>query len=70
MHFQRWPIWFGRAGIFALVLNQAVRFAEIFQLRLRRGSADEAQACYRVLDPQAEVAIAGSKSLQDKGNAP
>lgn len=58
------------ADILTLPLGKTVRVLEILQLPARRGSPSDAQACYRVLDPQAEVAIADGKPLLDKGNTP
>jgi ribosome-associated heat shock protein Hsp15 len=45
--------------ILTMPLGQAVRVIEILALPERRGPAAEAQACYRVLDAGAPIAIAG-----------
>ncbi|MXO55677.1 S4 domain-containing protein [Pontixanthobacter gangjinensis] len=58
------------SDILTLALGKTVRIVEILQLPTRRGSVHDAKACYRVLDPQEEGAIAEAKSLQDKGNTP
>lgn len=41
-------------------LGRGVLVIELVALPVRRGSADEARACYRVLDPEGQSAIAAS----------
>ncbi|HXD01982.1 MAG TPA: RNA-binding S4 domain-containing protein [Novosphingobium sp.] len=44
--------------VLVLPLPAGVRVVEITALPARRGPADEAQACYRLLDAGAEISIA------------
>ena len=47
-----------RGDVLTIPLGNDVRIAEILTLPDRRGPPSEAQACYRLLDPHGEAAIA------------
>lgn len=48
--------------VLVVPLPAGVRVVEILALPLRRGPADEAQACYRTLDAGAEISIAAASN--------
>jgi ribosome-associated heat shock protein Hsp15 len=52
----------GPGDVLTLPLGRHVLVIEILALPERRGSASEAQSCYRKLDARASIAIAGSES--------
>jgi ribosomal 50S subunit-recycling heat shock protein len=59
-----------RAGdVLTLPAGERVLTIEIVVLPARRGPAPEAQACYRMLDARAAIAIAG-ETAQPSGNPP
>lgn len=51
--------------VLTLPMGRAVRVIEILALPERRGPPAEAQACYRVLDAGASIAIAGANNRED-----
>nr|WP_237452076.1 S4 domain-containing protein [Qipengyuania algicida] len=53
--------------ILTLPLAGGVRLVEVLALPDRRGSARDAQACYRVLDPHGQSDIAASPEQPLKG---
>ena len=56
--------------VLTLPLARKVLVIEILSLPPRRGSAEEARACYRELDAGVSFAIAGGKSEQPEGHSP
>lgn len=54
--------------VLVIPCSQNVLVAEILMLPNRRGSASEAQSCYRVLDGQAVNPIAGTEQPAAKGS--
>jgi len=56
--------------VLTVPLGRAVKVIEVLALPDRRGPAGEAQACYRVLDGQAQSAIAAGEATATKGNSP
>ena len=60
-----------RAGdILTVPLGQSVRLIEILSLPDRRGPPQEAEACYRMLDPADQTAIASGKRFATKDPHP
>ncbi|MFC3100972.1 S4 domain-containing protein [Altererythrobacter lauratis] len=55
--------------VLTLPMRTHVRVIEILSLPARRGPPAEAQACYRVLDAGAAIAIAGKQTPQMKESA-
>lgn len=53
-----------------LPLPAGVRVIELLALPSRRGPPAEAQACYRVLDPHAPVALAAASGQQPEEGPP
>ncbi|WP_374407201.1 RNA-binding S4 domain-containing protein [Pelagerythrobacter sp.] len=51
----------GPGDVLTFPLGKGVRVIELLALPERRGPAAEARACYRVLDPGGQSAIAGSE---------
>ena len=51
-------------------IGRRVRVIELLALPVRRGPAAEARACYRVLDPEGQSAIAAAGHALPEGNAP
>lgn len=51
------------ADVLTLPLRRQVRVIEILTLPSRRGPAEEAQACYRVLDERLAKPIAGETAI-------
>jgi ribosome-associated heat shock protein Hsp15 len=58
-----------RAGdVLTLPLRTRVKVIEVLALPSRRGPAEEAQSCYRVLDERAPNPIAGEAQNQSSGD--
>ncbi|MFC4253828.1 RNA-binding S4 domain-containing protein [Altererythrobacter xixiisoli] len=55
--------------VLTLPLMQSVCVVEILSLPERRGPAEEARACYRMLDAGRTIAIAGPDCRQEEGKA-
>ena len=53
--------------VLTIPIGKAVRLVEILRLPVRRGPPADAQACYRMLDPQAKTAIAAPLDLESEG---
>ena len=54
--------------ILTIPIGNAVRLVEVLRLPGRRGPPQEAQSCYRVLDPQDQSAIATRRDQTFEGN--
>ncbi len=52
----------GTGDVLTVPIGRTVRVLEITALPERRGSATEAQACYRALDPAAPTALAAQQT--------
>ncbi|WP_128891476.1 RNA-binding S4 domain-containing protein [Erythrobacter sp. HKB08] len=57
----------GVGDVLTLPFGNPVTVVAIEQLPVRRGPADEAQSCYRVLDPAGESAIAAQGTARSAG---
>lgn len=55
--------------VLTIPLGPAVRLVEVLTLPERRGPAQEAQSCYRVLDPARQTDIGGSDIPAPQGDA-
>lgn len=60
----------GPGDVLTLPLGREVRIVEVLALPARRGPPAEAQACYRMLDPAPQSAIAAVETGLPKGITP